>query len=86
MYKIVFTVSAANQLKKLGKSIQRLIIEKIKKLDIRQQNNNIKKLSGIPDLYRLRMGNYRVIYQVRHKELIVLILKVGNRGDVYKGI
>ncbi|OGT08562.1 MAG: hypothetical protein A2V89_05000 [Gammaproteobacteria bacterium RBG_16_37_9] len=86
MYKIVFTSGAAKQLEKLGGSEQKLIVRKIKKLDIGQPNNNIKKLIGIADLYRLRIGNYRVIYQVRHKELVILVLKIGHRNDVYRGI
>ena len=85
MYKIVFVSSADKQLKKLAKSVQRLIIEKIKKLDIFQSNNNVKKLIGTSDLYRLRVGDYRVVYQIRKQELVVLILKVGHRKDIYKG-
>jgi mRNA interferase RelE/StbE len=84
MYKVVFTSSASKQLKKLTQSVQRLILEKIKKLDVSQPNNNIKKLVGVPDLYRLRIGDYRAVYQLRHKELVVLILKVAHRKDAYK--
>lgn len=86
MYKIVFTSSAAKQLKKLDKTAQRLILEKIKKLDVSQLNNNTKKLSGVADLYRLRVGDYRAIYQIRHQELVFLVLKVGHRKDVYRRV
>lgn len=80
LYKIVFTVSAVKQLNKLSKSLQKLVVKKIKNLNIKQQNNNIKRLSGLTNVYRLRVGNHRVIYQVRHEELIILVLRIGNRG------
>lgn len=82
-YSIVFTESADKQLKKLSASVQRLVVDKIKKLDINQPNNNIKKLVGSLDFYRLRVGDYRVIYQIKHDKLIVLIVKVGHRKNIY---
>ena len=44
----------------------------------------IKKLAGEEDLYRLRVGDYRVIYQIQEKRLIVLVVGVGHRADVYR--
>jgi mRNA interferase RelE/StbE len=38
------------------------------------------------DLYRLRIGQYRLIYQIKDDELIIFIFKAGNRGDIYKTI
>ena len=43
-----------------------------------------KAMKGRPGLYRLRVGNYRVLYTVEEQVLIVHILDVGNRGDIYK--
>lgn len=45
---------------------------------------DIKPMAGQKDLYRLRVGSYRVIYTVENDLLIVRVLTVGNRGDVYK--
>jgi mRNA interferase RelE/StbE len=49
---------------------------------------NIKRLKGRSQelLYRYRIGDYRVLYEVFEKEVIVLIVKIAPRGDVYKGI
>jgi mRNA interferase RelE/StbE len=49
---------------------------------------NIKRLKTSPKelLYRYRIGDYRVIYEVFKKKIIVLIVKIGARGDVYKGM
>jgi mRNA interferase RelE/StbE len=45
---------------------------------------NARKLSGKGDFYRVRTGNYRVIYEIHESVLVVLIVKVGHRRDVYK--
>ena len=47
---------------------------------------NIKRLKARPveSLFRYRIGNFRVIYEVFKKEIVVLIVKIGSRGDVYK--
>jgi len=42
------------------------------------------KLAGAPDVYRIRVGDYRIIYQVKDAALIVLVLSIGHRGDVYR--
>jgi len=47
--------------------------------------HGVKKLSGEQNLYRIRAGDYRIIYQIRDKELVVLVLKLGHRRDVYRG-
>jgi mRNA interferase RelE/StbE len=46
----------------------------------------IKKLSSEEDKYRLRVGDYRIIYQIREKSLLVLIVRIGHRSDVYRGL
>ena len=47
-------------------------------------NGDIKKMAGGKNEYRLRVGNYRVIYEKIEKEFIILITKAENRGQVYK--
>jgi mRNA interferase RelE/StbE len=44
----------------------------------------VKKLSADEDLFRIRVGDYRIIYQIRDKELIVLVVKIGHRREVYR--
>ena len=82
--KLIFTDKARKQIQSLSVHIQKLIRKKTQALlDINQKNNNIKKLVGMPDLYRLRVGDYRIIYQIKKQELIILVLKVGHRKDIY---
>jgi addiction module toxin, relE/stbE family len=48
------------------------------------KNGNIKRLKGsLEGCYRLRLRTYRVIYEKRENELIILVLRIGSRGDVY---
>lgn len=63
-----------------------------KKLELLKENPfpntelDIKMMQGHENLYRLRIGQYRFIYQIKQGELIVFVFKAGNRGDVYKGL
>ena len=43
-------------------------------------------MQGYEEVYRLRVGQYRLIYQIKQNELIIFVMKAGNRGDVYKAI
>ncbi len=58
--------------------------ELLKENPYRHPQLDIKIMQGYTDLYRLRIGQYRFIYQVQNNELIIFILKAGQRGDIYK--
>ena len=47
-------------------------------------NGDVKKIAGCKDEYRLRVGNYRIIYEQIQNEFIILITKAENRGQIYK--
>jgi len=86
MYRIEFLKEAYEEFKKLDKPIQRIIKEKLILLAKNPEalKNNIKPLKGnYSDLYRLRVGNYRVIYKIEKQKLIILIVRVGHRKEVY---
>ena len=44
----------------------------------------MKKLEGKGDIYRIRDGNFRIIYQIEDRKLLILVLSVGNRRDIYR--
>jgi len=44
----------------------------------------IKKLKGADDLYRIRLGNYRVVYEIRKTILLIVVIKIGHRKEVYR--
>ena len=86
MYKLVFENEARKDFLKLPKHIQKVIREK---LLILSQNpnllkNNIKSLKGkYKGLKRLRVGKYRVIFEERENELVILIIRIAHRGEIY---
>jgi len=84
MYDIEFTKQATKDLLRIPKGYSVLIIDKIKKLavDPYSKELDIKKLKGTEG-YRLRVGEYRVIYDFDKKKLIVQIVKIQSRGNVY---
>lgn len=87
MYELKFLGKAVQDLKKIDFPHQKIIKEKLLILAENPEilKNNIKKLAGTKeDYYRLRVGNYRIIYEKRENELIILIIRIGHRGEVYR--
>lgn len=85
-YNIELAPLAVRQLKKLPEQLKRDIVNKLEKLNPELPHPAIKKLAGMDDLYRLRIGDHRVIYKVEHNVLLILVLKVGHRKDIYNNL
>ena len=83
-YKIEITASAEKSLKKIPKKDLEKVVEAIEVLAISPFPSGCRKLKGEEDVYRVRQGNYRIIYEVIDSKLIVLVLKIGHRKDIYK--
>jgi mRNA interferase RelE/StbE len=82
----VFLEKACNELKKIDRANQKIIKAKLLILarNPAALKNNIKRLSGAEEsLYRLRVGSYRVIFKKDEARLIILIIRVGHRREVY---
>ena len=87
MYQLVFLTSAKKEFKKLDFVAQKLIKEKLMLLaqNPDSQKNNIKALQGIyKGKFRFRIADYRVILKKEDDRLIVTIISVGHRKDIYK--
>jgi mRNA interferase RelE/StbE len=84
MYDIEFSKQAIKDLKTIQKDYAFSIIEKIKKLALDPYKTplDIKKLKG-EEAYRLRVGDYRVIYEIEGRKLLINIVKIQIRGSVY---
>jgi len=82
-YKIVVSKSAAKEFSKLSTAANNRIIKAILKLSDKPRNQGSKKLKGGSENWRIRIGDYRVIYAIDDETLIVDIRKVGHRRDIY---
>ena len=80
-YEIIFSDAALKQLKKLEKSTQERIISTLERIRIRPQSY-VTKLVG-DSVYRLRVGDYRLILDIDEGILVVLVIKVGHRKKIY---
>ncbi len=84
MYRIEFVKQSAKQLKSLSTEEQQRIKIKIDALGNVPRPDGVVKLAGEDNLYRIRVGNYRIIYSIQDNHLLVLVLKIGHRRDVYQ--
>ena len=84
MYSVEFLPAAARQLAKLDRSIQRRIARVLDRLATDPLGPNTAKLRGSDDVWRIRVGDYRVLYRIEAERLVVLVLAVGHRATVYR--
>ena len=83
-YQVSLTSSANRQLKKLPKSIQPLIWNVLESLAEDPRPNGVVKMAGEDSAYRVRLGDYRIVYEVEDLKLTVLVITVGHRRDIYR--
>lgn len=83
-YEIEIADAAKRQLRKLEPQIRDRVALVIDRLSEEPRPPRTRKLSGYDDIYRLRVGRYRVLYRIDDGNVIVLVLKVGHRRDVYR--
>ncbi|MCL1492479.1 MAG: type II toxin-antitoxin system RelE/ParE family toxin [Pseudanabaena sp. Salubria-1] len=83
-YEVQILPKAARQIKALSLEIRQDITLTIQSLANEPRPIGVKKLSGEKDIYRVRVGNYRVLYQIIDKVLVVVFVSVGHRREVYR--
>jgi len=83
IFSIELTSSAEKELRKLQNNTKNRVINSIKSLSGNPRPSHSKKLVDSP-FYRIRIGNFRVIYRIYDRERIVIIMSIGHRKDVYK--
>ncbi len=83
-YSVQIKPSAAKDISKLPRNVQRRVGEALDGLATSPRPNGGVKLAGLADLYRVRVGDYRILYQIRDKELIILVVSVAHRKEAYR--
>ncbi len=85
-YRVEFTRSAKKEFLTLRQDVQDQVLEAI---EVIRQNPSttlvrIRKLTGVESVYRFRVGDYRVLYELRALQLVIFVIKIGNRREVYR--
>ena len=85
MFSIEYSKAARKSLKAMPRTTARLIMDKIEALakDPLAANNNVRKLTNHPG-YRLRVGDWRVVYTIHEQALLIAVVRIAPRGDVYQ--
>lgn len=86
VYQVEFRKSAAKEFQALPKRIKDSFKEALILLSHHPYSELLKakKIKGDANLYRIRQGDYRLVYEVQEKKLIIIVVKVGHRRDIYK--
>lgn len=83
-YKVFFKSSADRQLLRLPNAVQRRIVVAVERLANNPGGSGAVKLAGQEELWRIRVGTYRVIYEIHDDRLVILVLRVAHRKDAYR--
>jgi mRNA interferase RelE/StbE len=85
-YSILFLPIAQKALARLPKGDQKRADARIKELRENPRPSGCVKLSGHQNLWRIRVGDYRIVYEIRDQQLIILIISIAHRREVYRGL
>lgn len=84
-YKVEFTPAAKRDLEDLDKPIQTQVFRRIEKLADDPRPHGVEKLKASDDdIYRIRSGNYRILYTINDGRLLVVVIKIGDRKEIYR--
>lgn len=85
MYRIEYSRDALKVLVRMPTNTARLVRSKIEQLaaDPSASNNNVKRLKGV-DAFRLRVGDWRVVYELHHRTIVVFVVRIGPRSSIYE--
>jgi len=86
MYAVIIKPLAIKVITALDRKRQRQVIQKIESLAGDPRPRHCRQLNSDKQVYRIRSGDFRIIYQVRDRQLIILVAKVGDRRDVYRNL
>jgi mRNA interferase RelE/StbE len=85
-YRIEVSATAERQIRKLPREDQLRVLRAIRPLATEPVPPGSRKLRGYDDVYRIRVGTYRILYRVEGRRLVIIILKIGNRREIYRSL
>ncbi len=84
IFQVKIVGAAKRQLRKLSKENQRRVLEGIEKLSQNPRPRGYKQLHGEENVFRVRVGDYRLIYEIADDVLLVFVLRIAHRREVYR--
>jgi mRNA interferase RelE/StbE len=86
LFTVILLPAAQKSFDRLSRDIQRRIVAKLGELEASPRPFGVKRMFGGSDLWRVRVGDYRIVYEVRDRQLVVAVIRLGHRRDVYRGL
>lgn len=83
-FTVTFVRTAERSLRRVDRPVQRRLLDAIAALEVDPRPHGAKALQGPEGLLRIRVGDYRVVYRVEDDELVVLVIALGHRREVYR--
>ncbi|YAL83563.1 type II toxin-antitoxin system RelE family toxin [Dermacoccaceae bacterium W4C1] len=83
-YTVEFTTAAARMVRRLDPPVRRRVLSGIAALSADPRPPGVKKLAGAENAWRIRLGDYRVIYEVHDSALTVLVVDAGHRREIHR--
>jgi mRNA interferase RelE/StbE len=85
IYSVEFAPSAARDFRKIPHEVQRRLARAIDALRVNPRPRGAKKLQAVRDVWRIRAGDYRIIYEIQERRLVVMVVRVAHRREAYRG-
>ena len=83
-YSVELTRTAEKQLRRVAKRDRSRLLDAIEALGTKPRPQGARKFQGYEDIYRIRVGQYRVVHEVIDDRVLVIVLKLGHRKDIYR--
>ena len=84
VYRVEFTTAAAKEVRKLDPQVRRRVLAAIAGLERDPRPAGVRKLTGFDDAWRIRIGDYRVLYEIVDERVLVTVFRVAHRREVYE--
>jgi mRNA interferase RelE/StbE len=85
-FRIEVSATAEKQIRKLRRKDQIRVLQAIQPLSTEPTPPGSRKVRGYDDVFRIRVGTYRVLYRVMGRRLVIVILKIGHRREIYRSL
>lgn len=83
-YTLIIDQAAQKTLRRLPRDLQERLGRAILVLETNPKPNNSRQLEGFQNVYRLRVGDWRIVYTIEDERLVITVIRVGSRGNVYR--